>query len=322
MHKNSKKVALWAVGGIIVIIMGIFSVLAVFGKENIAVVDFDDIVPDSMIRDDTLKDNRPTLRVAIAAMISPETTRDYYNDLLHLIGDRMGYRTIFLQKRTYAEVNVLLEHREVDVAFVCSGPYVTGHNKFGMELLAAPVVHGQMVYYSYLLAKPNSGIKSLDDLKGKRFAFTDPHSNTGCLVPRYMLTTRDETSESFFSETIFTGSHDNSIKAVAEGLVDGAAVDSLIWEFMSATDPTYTAQTVIIEKSPPYGIPPVVTHPQLDPQVKRRLRETLLNLHKDKEAALLLHKLQIEKFGQPANAMYDSVRKMQDWLTEKEVNSQ
>ena len=311
------------VGAIIIFITAtILVAFSALAERSVAVVDFEDGMLDAGIEDGVSGDARPTLRVAVAAMISPEMTRQYYDALLNLVGDRLGYRTVFLQKRTYEEVNELLERKEVDLAFVCSGPYVHGHKAFGLEILVVPVVHGQKAYYSYFLAGKGSGNKSLEDLRGKEFALTDPHSNTGCLVPRFILSQRGEAPESFFGEQFFTYSHDNSIKAVADGLADGAAVDSLVWEFTNAVDPTYTARTVIIEKSPPYGIPPIVVHPELNVQIKAGLKKSFLSLHEDGEGARLLRRLQIDRFEPGDDAMYDSVRKMQDWLEREEVRKQ
>ncbi len=137
----------------------------------------------------------------------------------------------------YEQVNEMLKNRELDLAFVYSGPYVKGKDDFGMEIIAVPVTHGASVYHSYFLAHKDSSFQSLDDLRGKTFAFTDPHSNTGCLVPTYVLAKQGETPASFFRETFFSYSHDNSIKMVAESQADGAAVDSLIWDFLNIVDP-------------------------------------------------------------------------------------
>ncbi len=262
-----------------------------------------------------VKDNRnAVLHIAISAMISPEITREYFQDLMELIADRVGRRAIFSQRRTYAEINELVQSHEVDVALVCSGPYTSGHKKFGMELLAVPVVHGQTVYHSYILAQRDSSIQSFEDLRGKKFAFTDPHSNTGCLVPTYMLAKRGETPDAFFTESFFTRSHDNSIRAVADGLADGAAVDSLIWEFMNTVDPTETSRTKIIEKSPAYGIPPIVVHPDLDDNLKQRLKAAFLSIHEEQKAIPLLHRIQVDRFTEAEDTLYDSVREMQQWL--------
>lgn len=260
------------------------------------------------------EDQRPQLRIAIGAMISPETTRIYYEKLLSLIAERLGRRATFSQRRTYAEVNDLVRKREADLAFVCSGPYTQGKQEFGMELLVVPVANGKSVYYSYIIAGTGSPIQSFNDLRGKKFAFTDPQSNTGSLVPTYMLAKRGETPASFFHEYFYTHSHDNSIRAVAEGQADGAAVDSLIWEFINKIDPTLTSRTRIVEKSPPYGIPPVVVHPALDADTKLALKQILLSLHNDPEARVLLDKIQIDRFVEGNDGMYNTVREMSRWL--------
>ena len=303
-------------GAVMVIVLAAF-LIGFSGSGSVARVDFTDVAPEEERGVSGPESALPALNVAIAAMISPETTYQYYGDLLRLIGKRTGRRTVFLQRKTYAEVNRLLELKEVDIAFVCSGPYVSGHRAFGMEILAVPVVREQPVYFSYIIAHRDSGIDSFDDLMGKRFAFTDPNSNSGSLVPRYMLARRGETPETAFGETFFTYSHDNSIKAVAEGLADGAAVDSLVWDFMNATDPTYTARTRIVEKSPPYGIPPIVVHPDIDAATKERLRRLFLSLHEDEEAAALMRKLRIERFVEGDDTRYESVREMQRWIAEQ-----
>jgi len=254
------------------------------------------------------------LRVAIAAMTSPERTAQAYTRLMQLVGEKVGQPVEISQRKTYAETNAMLEKREVDFAFVCSGAYVEGKARFGMEILAVPVVRGQRVYYAYILGRKGGFAKNFDDLRGKRFAFTDPNSNTGSLVPRYMLAQRGETPESFFADSFFTHSHDNSIHAVAEGLADGAAVDSLIWEYFNATGSPDTIRTAIIEKSPPYGIPPVVIHPAVAAGLKERLRAAFFSLHEDPKAIPLLKELQIDRFEAGDDAMYDSVRQMERWI--------
>ncbi len=286
----------------------------VMGETEAIRVDETDVISESCCEDARSGYSTPTLRVAIAAMISPETTKQYYGDLMRLIGKRLGRRTVFLQRKTYAEVNHLLEAKEVDIAFVCAGPYVDGHDKFGMEILAVPVVNGERYYRSLFIVHRDSDIQNFDDLKGKRFAFTDPDSNTGRLVPRFVLAERGTTAEKFFRETFFTNSHDNSIKAVADGLADGAAVDSLVWEFMKSTEPEIVGRTRVVHSSPRYGIPPVVVHPHMADGVKKELRETFVSLHGDATASPLLRELRIERFEDGKDEAYDKVREMRDWV--------
>jgi len=276
--------------------------------------------PVTRVAAEQTADTRAPLHIAVAAMISPETTRVYYEELMSLIAEKMGRRAIFSQRKTYAEVNELVRKKEVDLAFVCAGPYTQGKKEFGMEMLAVPVANGKTVYHSYIIANKSGHINSMQDLHNKKFAFTDPQSNTGCLVPTYMLARMGKTPNSFFSDYFFTNSHDNSIKAVADNQADGAAVDSLIWEFMNKIDPSLTSRTKIIEKSPPYGIPPIVVNPALDPETKKRLKQILLTLHEDRKAAALLAKIQIDRFVEGDDRMYDTVRDMSRWLEKKTGN--
>jgi phosphonate transport system substrate-binding protein len=259
------------------------------------------------------EDSRPTLRVAVGAMISPQRTRRLYDELLSLVAEQTGRRAVCSQRRTYAELNSMVEAREVDVALVCSGPYTLGQEEFGMELLVVPVVDGKTVYHSLIIVHEDSEISNFDELEGRRFAFTDPDSNTGCLVPTYMLAQRGQTPATFFGSTFFTHSHDNSIRAVAEHRADAAAVDSLIWKYMDSLDPGQTSRTRVIVHSPPYGIPPVVVHPALESDLKARLREIFLSLHEDPRAAPLLERLRIDRFEPGVDSDYDSVREMRRW---------
>lgn len=99
---------------------------------------------------------------------------------------------------------------------MCSYPYVKGHDEWGMELIAAPLLYEATVYYSYILTNKESKINSSSGLKGKFFAFTHPESNTGKLVLTYELAKMNETAETCFPEFIFTGSHDKFIEAIAD----------------------------------------------------------------------------------------------------------
>ncbi len=114
--------------------------------------------------------------------------------------------------------------------------------------------------------------------------------------------------EDFFSKIIFTYSHDNSILAVARGLVDGASVDSLIWDYYQAKDSRWTSKTRIIRRSEPFGIPPVVVSPALDPAVKETLGTVLFTMHEDPQGKAILDELHVDRFVPPQAAWYESVK--------------
>jgi phosphonate transport system substrate-binding protein len=254
---------------------------------------------------------------AVGGMITPKEGMAYYRDFLRYLQEKIGTKIEYVDREGYAEINEMLKDGKLDAAFVCSGPYVDGHAQFGLELLAAPQAYGAPVYYSYIIVPKESAATSFASLRGKRFAFTDPLSNSGKLVPTYMLARINETPESYFKEFIFTKSHDKSIKAVAQGVVDAAAVDSLIWEYLNATNSEFTAKTRILEKSPPYAIPPIVVPRGLPADLKEKLRQAVLNAHADPKGQAILQRMRIDRFVPIADGAYDSVREMQAWVAKQ-----
>lgn len=278
------------------------------GEEEKRVIDFSDTV--QVNRPDTSSPDQRSLRVAVAAMVSPKRGFVYYRDLLDHLGRTLDKHVHLIQRKTYGEVNELLGKGLIDIAFICSGPYAAAGEKAGFELLVVPEINGSHFYQSYLIVNKSSPYNGLEDLKGKTFAFTDPESNTGRLVPYYWLALMGEQPESFFEKFVFTYSHDNSIMAVARGLVDGAAVDGLIWEYLSHTNPDLTSRTRVIRRSEPYGMPPVVASSSLSGHMKERIREILLTAHRDPVGRRILNGLKIDRFIEPQDEWYNPIRKM------------
>ncbi|MEK7443039.1 MAG: phosphate/phosphite/phosphonate ABC transporter substrate-binding protein [Chloroflexota bacterium] len=250
------------------------------------------------------------LRVAVAAVISPKGTAESYQPFLKYIGARLNRLVELIQRRTYAEINDLVQSGYVDVAFVCTSAYIEGHEKFGMELLAAPQVNGGVTYNSLLIVPRFSPAQSMNDLRGKVFAFTDPISNTGRVYPTYLVQKLNSTPEKFFARTFFAYSHDDAIRAVANGLADGAAVDSLVYEFATAREPSLLEKTKIIHRSPPFGIPPVVVSPNIRPQLKAELQASLLEMINSPEGQKGLQAIGVDRFVLIEDSAYNSVREL------------
>ncbi|MBK5099542.1 MAG: phosphate/phosphite/phosphonate ABC transporter substrate-binding protein [Desulfobacteraceae bacterium] len=283
------------------------------GDGDIRVVDFSKTIPAA--RQENRSYDSSCLRVAVAAMVSPKETFVSYHQMLDYIGSRLGKNIELIQRKTYGEISEFFGRGLIDLAFICSGPYATGREKYGFEPLAIPQVKGSPFYRAYLIVNKDSPFHTLEDLRGWVFAFTDPGSNTGRLVPVYWLAQMQEQPETFFGKTIHTYSHDNSILAVARGLVDGASVHGLIWEYYHHKSPLLTSRTRIIKKSESYGNPPLVAARGLPSGLKARIRELVLSMHQDPQGQRILHGLMIDRFVVPQEEWYEPVRRMKEKLT-------
>lgn len=251
------------------------------------------------------------LQVAVSAIISPQGTVASYQPLLDYLGRRLDRPMQLVQRRTYAEVNDLIRRNEVDMAFICTRAYVQGRRAFGMELLAIPVVNGQTVYYSMVIVRADHPAQRFEDLRGAIFAFTDPLSTTGYLYPSVLLKRMGESAASFFQRTFFTYSHDHAIYAVAEGVADAAAVDSLVLDYAIQVDPALRDRLRVLGKSPAFGIPPVVVGPGIRPQTKALLSEALFAMADDMEGRQALQALGVDRFLPGRDQDYDSVRALE-----------
>jgi phosphonate transport system substrate-binding protein len=250
------------------------------------------------------------LHVAVAAVLSPEGTIDSYAGFVDYLGERLNRPVELVQRRTYAEVNALIASGEVDLAFVCTSAYVAGSDRSEMELLAIPEINGERVYHSALIVPSDSTATGIADLEGKVFAFTDPMSNTGRVYPTFLVRELGATPDSFFSDSFFTYSHDRAIAAVADGLADGAAVDSLVLDYAVARDPALATRLKVIHRSPDFGIPPVVVPIGMSPNLRAELLELLLDLDDDPAGSSVLVDLGVDRFVRGDDGAYDGVREL------------
>jgi len=276
-------------------------------SQDEAVIDLNALSPlQSNNADDILP-----VRVAIAAVISPQGTLESYTPLLEYLEEKLGRPVERVQGSTYSETNEILASGLADIAFVCTGAYIQGASEFGMEILVVPEINGESVYYSWVIVPVKSPINEIADLRNRVFAFTDPLSLTGWMYPNYMLLQMGERPEAFFGRTFFTYSHDQAIRAVADGYADGAAVDSLIYNYLIEREPSIAERLRIIHRSSAFGMPPVVVSPDIQPQLRLELQEILLDMSGDPDGLAALDTLGIDRFVLVEGQLYESARQVE-----------
>jgi phosphonate transport system substrate-binding protein len=257
-----------------------------------------------------LRPGEKPLRFAVAEMLGPVATYDAYVGLLGDLARSLGRPYRLVQRRTYQEINELLLHGELDLAFVCSGAYAALPADAPVEVVAVPVVAGRSVYHSLIVVHASSTARRFEDLKGARFAFTDPLSNTGYLYPVYRLAQMGTDAADFFSSTLLSGSHDRSILAVQRKLVDAAAVDDLVYNRIVVPGSPYWSQLRVIETSPDLPIPPVVAPTSVPAEDRARYRQFLVTLTDTPEGHARLAALGLDGFVPGLQESYAPVRRM------------
>jgi phosphonate transport system substrate-binding protein len=248
-------------------------------------------------------------RVAVGTLFSPEKSLVIYQGFIDYLSEKLGRRSAAMYRPTYSETNDLVHYHQCDIAIVSTYPFILGEREFGMQALAVPQVKDENTYRSLILVSKSSSASSILDFRGKRFGSADFVSTTGWLFPAMLLMKSGDAPDHFFGEHLTTGSHDKSIQALLDGFVDVTAVHGMVYNFLATENPSIREKTRILVTSPPFGIPPIAVHPDMDKKLRDETLSILLDMHNDARGKRILDKLQIERFVVPKKGLFDGLRR-------------
>ena len=132
-------------------------------------------------------DPQETVNIGVSSMIAPVDAVKYYQEIIDYVGERIHRPVRMVHRRTYGEMDDLLERGKVNVAFICSAPYVKNREKFGVELLVAPSVSGSTRYHSYIIVHKDSPLASLPSSRARRSRSRIPSPTPANSIPPICL---------------------------------------------------------------------------------------------------------------------------------------
>jgi phosphate/phosphite/phosphonate ABC transporter binding protein len=145
------------------------------------------------------------------------------NAFLRWIGERTGVQLVHRRVGSYDELGKLLRAQQLDMAWLPPILFARLDGESIVDALVCAERGAHDAYVSVLLARADSGIKVLDDIRGKRMGWVDPLSATGYVVPRMRLAPRFRDAASVFAKETFFGSHAAVARAIIDGVVDVGA---------------------------------------------------------------------------------------------------
>ena len=139
----------------------------------------------------------------------------------------LGVPVKMIRGTDYAAVIEAMRSGHVQFASVGPAAYALARKVMGDEIAPVAVTldqDGNLGYYSVIAVRADSPYQTLEDIKGKSFAFADPNSTSGYAVPSYYLSTELKTSaDDYFSEVAFSGGHEQSVMALVNGTFEAVA---------------------------------------------------------------------------------------------------
>ncbi|WP_456022264.1 phosphonate ABC transporter substrate-binding protein [Pseudomonas protegens] len=193
---------------------------------------------------------------------------------------KIGMPVVPFVATDYNGIIEALRSGKLDVAYLGPFSYVLATSVADVEAFSVAVTKktGQSAYKSVILARKDSGIHTLADLKGHTFAFVDPSSASGHLFPKAGLEQAGFAPDSLFKRVIFSGSHDASILAVENKKVDAAAVADRIFASAVAKGVVKQDDFEIVWSSKPIPESPMVWRKALDPELKKKIADALASI--------------------------------------------
>jgi phosphonate transport system substrate-binding protein len=216
------------------------------------------------------------LVMAFVPSVEAQTILESGNRIAHLLELATGYRFESFVATSYAGVIEAMGARRADIGWLNTFSYVLAHEKYGVEVRLVTVRFGSPYYRAEIITQATSGINSLADLKGKRFAFVDPASTSGYLFPLAGLKKAGYDPAKFFGQTIFAGSHTNVVLAVYQGRVDAGAVYEDARATVQKTLPDIMQKVKVVWTSDPIPNDTVSFRRDLPTDLKDKVAKSLL----------------------------------------------
>ncbi len=237
---------------------------------------------------------------------STDNITDRFDNLAKYLQKKLGLEIKVQVATDYAGVITAMQFKHVDVAYYGPKSYVEAADRAGAEALVMEVAEdGTKGYHGVIITKKGSPVTSMELAKGKVWAFTDPNSTSGTLVPTvYFVKTMQIDPEKYFSKVVYSGSHEASILAIKGGKVDIASTNDLDLARGNGKNWETEKDFQILWKSSLIPGSPMACRKDLPESLKKALKEAFLS-YNDKEG---LKKLKLQGYTAVDDATYNPIR--------------
>ncbi len=234
---------------------------------------------------------------------------DRYQLLSDYLSARIGRPIRWQVEPHYGTIIDNFRSSEIDGAFWGSFSYLLVHARTGAEILVrAEDLNGISTYRGLIFVRRDSGIKSIRDMKGKRFAFVDKATFAGYLLPlAYFRKMGIENYSAYLKEVYFTGTHSDAIYDVLSGKADIGAAKNTVLQKIETTDSRIKNELIVLERSPAVPENGLAVRKDLDVTLKIKLKQVLLDMYKDPEGQNVLEQFGARRFIETTDEDYKAV---------------
>jgi phosphonate transport system substrate-binding protein len=166
---------------------------------------------------------------------------------------------------------------------------------------------GASTYYGVIFVRKDSGISTVEQMQGKRFAFVDKATMAGYLLPLAYFQQHNKNYRTFLNEYYFAGTHEDAIYDVLNRKADIGAAKNTVFNRLAENDARINKELVMLTRSPEVPENALAMRKGLDDALKGRLQNELLNMDRDPEGAKVLKVFGARRFILTRDSDYRAV---------------
>ena len=191
---------------------------------------------------------------------------------------RLGMKVEFTPVTDYPAAVEALVNKKVELVWFGGFTHVQAQIRSGGKIVPIAQREEDTRFQSVFIAKTDSGIKSLADMKGKQVSFGSQSSTSGHLMPRSFLLQAKIDPEKDFKRIAYSGAHDATIASVVSGKVDAAALDITVWRKFVTENKVDTKAVDVFYTTPTYFNYNWSVHADMLADLRTRIQKALLDL--------------------------------------------
>jgi phosphonate transport system substrate-binding protein len=192
---------------------------------------------------------------------------------------QLGMKVEFTPVSDYPAAVEALVNKRVDLVWFGGFTHVQAQLRSGGKIIPIAQREEDTRFQSVFIAKTNSGIKTLNDLKGKQVSFGSQSSTSGHLMPRSFLLDAKIDPEKDFRRVAYSGAHDATIASVVSGRVDAAALDITVWKKFVSENKVDTKDVDVFFTTAPYFNYNWSVHADMPAATREKVMKALLDLN-------------------------------------------
>lgn len=178
-------------------------------------------------------------RVVFIAYENPDQLMENVQPVVDYLERAMGVPIRHFVATDYSGVVEALRNGSADMGFMGPLQAVIAHRQAGAYPILGEIYNGEPTYRSKIFVRRDSGIKSIEDLKGRTMAFVDPISSSGFMYPLDIFHQKgliEGAPEAYFKKIYFAGGDEQAIRAVYNGFVDAAGVSQYAFNLLRGNE--------------------------------------------------------------------------------------